>query len=152
MECSLRLDEALEALYAHFTWLVSNARRRFYTVISYFLLDPGIRVITTNDVALTYELHIIRAHLLHYNLSPEGFPYKCQVCSRYANPAMDANTLMTKHELQTRSYWAKNVESPIGDREAGGEQENAGRPSTERSESGEDISCSVCVCVITHKG
>jgi len=40
-------DEALEALYEHFCWLES-------------------RVITTNNVALTYELHVIRAHLLHY--------------------------------------------------------------------------------------
>jgi len=38
-------DEALEVLYAHFSWLES-------------------RVITTNDVALTCELHVIRIYCI----------------------------------------------------------------------------------------
>ncbi|KAG5637342.1 hypothetical protein H0H81_004898 [Sphagnurus paluster] len=47
-------DEVLEVLYAHICWL-------------------ELRVIITNDIALTQELHVIQAHLVHYASLLEEF-------------------------------------------------------------------------------
>jgi len=81
-------DEALEALYAHFTWLES-------------------RVITTNDVALTYELHIIRAHLLHYISLLRDFRTSVKFVRDTANPAMDANNIDDKTRASDKKLLSK---------------------------------------------
>jgi len=67
-------DEALEALYKHFSLLESQ-------------------VITTNDVTLTYELHVIRAHLLHYTSLLRDFRTSVEFVRNTANPAMDADDI-----------------------------------------------------------
>jgi Mg2+ and Co2+ transporter CorA len=67
-------DQALEALYDHFCKLES-------------------RVITTNNVALTYELHVIRAHLLHYTSLLRDFEESVKFIRDTHNPAMDHESI-----------------------------------------------------------
>jgi len=67
-------DEALETLYEHFCWLES-------------------RVIVTNDVAMTYELHVIRAHLLHYTTLLLDFKKSVVFVRDTPNPVMDHDSV-----------------------------------------------------------
>ena len=46
-------------------------------------------MITTNDVAITYELHVIRAHLLHYNALLRDFRTSVEFVRDTPNPVMD---------------------------------------------------------------
>jgi len=65
-------DASLEALYVQFSWLES-------------------RVITTNDVAITYELHVMRAHLLHYTSLLRDFRTSVEFVRDVTNPAMESD-------------------------------------------------------------
>ena len=61
-------DEALENLYEHVCSLVSHTYLVVGAIHSDLLIGkPGM--ITTEETPLTRELHVIRAHHLHY-LSP----------------------------------------------------------------------------------
>src|ERR1700683_1319484 len=51
-----------------------------------------MRAIRTNESALTQELHVIRAHLLHYTGLLEDFRKSVQFIKDTPNPAMDANS------------------------------------------------------------
>jgi hypothetical protein len=51
------------------------------------------RVIVTNDMALTQELHVIRAHLLHYASLLEDFRKSVLFVCNTPNPAMDADSI-----------------------------------------------------------
>ncbi|KAF4613938.1 hypothetical protein D9613_007713 [Agrocybe pediades] len=62
-------DEALENLYVHICWLES-------------------RVLITNDIHLTRELHIIRASLLHYASLLDNFRKTVLFLRKTPNPAM----------------------------------------------------------------
>ncbi|KAH7925916.1 hypothetical protein BV22DRAFT_395683 [Leucogyrophana mollusca] len=62
-------DEALEVLYTHINGLES-------------------RVISTSDMHLTSELHIIQAHLLHYQTLLQDFQKSVSFVSATPNPAM----------------------------------------------------------------
>ncbi|KAF7985517.1 hypothetical protein HWV62_3737 [Athelia sp. TMB] len=64
-------DQALEQLYAHISWLEA-------------------KVIRTNDTTLSSELHIIRAHLLHYDSLLNDFEKSIKFVRDTSNPAMDA--------------------------------------------------------------
>ncbi|KAJ7243048.1 hypothetical protein C8J57DRAFT_1452471 [Mycena rebaudengoi] len=65
-------DEALEALYVHICWLES-------------------RVMATTDMTLTQQLHVVRAHLLHYASLLEDFR-KCVVfVANTPNPVLGAH-------------------------------------------------------------
>ncbi|KAJ7747969.1 hypothetical protein DFH07DRAFT_830716 [Mycena maculata] len=64
-------DEALELLYAHIAFLET-------------------RVINTSNLLLTRELHIIRAHHLHYSALLEDFRKTVVFVQDTPNPAMDA--------------------------------------------------------------
>lgn len=63
-------DETLEALYAHICSLEA-------------------RVIHTNDINLTQELHIIQAHLLHYAILLDEFKKTVIFVLETPNPALD---------------------------------------------------------------
>ncbi|KDQ62116.1 hypothetical protein JAAARDRAFT_449616 [Jaapia argillacea MUCL 33604] len=78
-------DEALEVLYLHINWMES-------------------RVISTNDMQLVRELHIIEAHLLHYASLLNDFHKSVTFVLQTPNPAMDApaydpETRETSHTL-----------------------------------------------------
>jgi hypothetical protein len=51
------------------------------------------RVIITNDVAMTYELHVIRAHLLHYTSLLSDFKKSVKFVRDTYNPAMDDDSI-----------------------------------------------------------
>ncbi|KAF8150601.1 hypothetical protein B0H34DRAFT_665532 [Crassisporium funariophilum] len=65
-------DESLENLYSHICWLES-------------------RVLVTNDIHLTRELHIIRASLLHYASLLESFRKSVLFLRTTPNPAMESH-------------------------------------------------------------
>ncbi|KAL0946131.1 hypothetical protein HGRIS_012396 [Hohenbuehelia grisea] len=65
-------DEALEVLYSHVCYLES-------------------RVMVSNDMRLTKELHVIRAHHLHYSALLDDFKKSVEFVRDTANPAMDAD-------------------------------------------------------------
>jgi hypothetical protein len=48
-------------------------------------------VINTNDVAITYELHVMRAHLLHYTSLLRDFAKSVEFVRDTPNPAMDSD-------------------------------------------------------------
>jgi hypothetical protein len=50
-------------------------------------------VINTNDVALTYELHVMRAHLLHYTSLLRDFTKSVEFLCDTPNPAMDSEDI-----------------------------------------------------------
>ncbi|KAJ7704297.1 hypothetical protein B0H17DRAFT_1039206 [Mycena rosella] len=64
-------DESLELLYSHICYIET-------------------KVITTSDLELTRELHIIRAHHLHYSALLEDFRKAVDFVRATPNPAMDA--------------------------------------------------------------
>lgn len=63
-------DEALERLYSHICWLETQ-------------------VITTSNLVLTRELHIIRAHHLYYSSLLEDLSKAVRFVLNTPNPAMD---------------------------------------------------------------
>jgi len=67
-------DQTLEALYEHFAWLET-------------------RGINTNDVVVTYELHVMRAHLLHYISLLRDFSTSIEFIRNTANPAMESDDI-----------------------------------------------------------
>ncbi|KAJ7049156.1 hypothetical protein C8F01DRAFT_1003018 [Mycena amicta] len=63
-------DESLEALYTHICWLES-------------------RVMGNTDMTLTQQLHVVRAHLLHYASLLEDFRKTVVFVAETANPLLD---------------------------------------------------------------
>ncbi|KAF8874421.1 hypothetical protein BD779DRAFT_1566722 [Infundibulicybe gibba] len=72
-------DESLEVLYAHICWLES-------------------RVITTNDMHLTQELHVVRAHLLHYASLLQDLRKSVAFVLETPYPALDNPSLFSPEE------------------------------------------------------
>ncbi|GLB41162.1 putative corA-like Mg2+ transporter protein [Lyophyllum shimeji] len=72
-------DEAFEVLYKHICYLES-------------------RVIRTNDMNLTQELHVVQAHLLHYASLLEDFRKSVQFVLDTPYPALDNPALYTEEE------------------------------------------------------
>lgn len=74
------------------------------------LTSPGVQesqVINTNDVSLTYELHVIRAHLLHYTSLLRDFRTSVEFVRDTANPAMDSDDI----DDETRAHDKKVLRS-----------------------------------------
>ncbi|KAJ7653276.1 hypothetical protein DFH06DRAFT_1205186 [Mycena polygramma] len=63
-------DEALDSLYFHICWLES-------------------RVIATTDMTLTQQLHVVRAHLLHYASMLEDFRKSVVFVAETPNPLLE---------------------------------------------------------------
>ncbi|KAF8218269.1 hypothetical protein K438DRAFT_1556156 [Mycena galopus ATCC 62051] len=85
------LDESLDALYAHICWLEG-------------------RVITTTDITLTQQLHLIRAHLLHYESLLEDFRKSVVFVSETPNPLLDeSDSRSTSAEEIAAIKKAKNL-------------------------------------------
>jgi len=84
-------DEALESLYEHFCWLES-------------------RVIVTNDVALTYELHVIRAHLLHYTALLSDFKKSVEFIRDTHNPALDSDSITDAERKRDKDLLTRECE------------------------------------------
>ncbi|KAL4268317.1 Cora superfamily [Pleurotus pulmonarius] len=67
-------DEALEVLYRHICYLESG-------------------VMSTNDPKMTHELHVIRAHILHYESLLGDFRKTIQFVEKIHNPALVNTTV-----------------------------------------------------------
>jgi len=65
----------------------------FLTSLRFSWVWQESRVIGTNDVALTYELHVIRAHLLHYTALLSDFEKSVMFIRDTHNPAMDEDRI-----------------------------------------------------------
>ncbi|KAK7052405.1 hypothetical protein R3P38DRAFT_3306138 [Favolaschia claudopus] len=63
-------DEALDALYSHICWLEG-------------------RVMTMTDMTLTQQLHVVRAHLLHYSSLLEDFRKTVVFIANTPNPMLE---------------------------------------------------------------
>ncbi|KAJ7130139.1 hypothetical protein C8R44DRAFT_61600 [Mycena epipterygia] len=78
-------DESLELLYSHICYIETQ-------------------VIATSDLLLTRELHIIRAHHLHYSALLEDFRKAVDFVCETPNPAMDvlpeSERLLSRHLLE----------------------------------------------------
>jgi hypothetical protein len=111
-------DEALEALYAHFSWLVSTCATGvlILTLVSYTPCRPQeSRVIITNDVTLTYELHVIRAHLLHYTSLLRDFRTSVEFVRDTANPAMDSDDIDDATRVSDKKLLDKECENLLSE-------------------------------------
>ena len=82
-------DQALEQLYAHISWLVRPSIHLLGVSSSDNRVQEA-KVIRTNDTTLSSELHIIRAHLLHYDSLLNDFEKSIKFVRDTSNPAMDA--------------------------------------------------------------
>ncbi|KAF7440188.1 hypothetical protein PC9H_000532 [Pleurotus ostreatus] len=80
-------DEALETLYQYVCYLETQ-------------------VINTSDMGMTRELHIIRAHHLHYSSLLKDFAKTVHFVSTTSNPAMDAESV-TDEERENSKQWLK---------------------------------------------
>ncbi|KAJ8522411.1 hypothetical protein ONZ45_g1008 [Pleurotus djamor] len=78
-------DEALETLYQYVCWLET-------------------RVIKTSEMALTRELHIIRAHHLHYSSLLKDFAKSVRFVLDTPNPVMDADNITEEVKKQSRQW------------------------------------------------
>ncbi|PPQ92528.1 LOW QUALITY PROTEIN: hypothetical protein CVT25_010361 [Psilocybe cyanescens] len=82
-------DEALENLYDHICTMVSHATFD----VAVLIVPQESRVITTTeDMPLTHELHVIRAHHLHYTSLLDDYAKHVIFIRDTPSPAMDGKT------------------------------------------------------------
>jgi hypothetical protein len=100
-------DEALEILYTHICTLVRLFTRKnspACLITSISRLAQETQVIETNQMRLTNELHVIRAHQLHYLELLEDFRKSVEFVLKYPNPMSDnapeAEKKLTKELLE----------------------------------------------------
>ncbi|KAH7921423.1 hypothetical protein BV22DRAFT_1019395 [Leucogyrophana mollusca] len=89
-------DEAFEVLYTHINWLES-------------------RVISTNDIHLTRELHILQAHLLHYTSLLQDFHKSVTFVLLTPNPAMDSPTYDTQKREDSKELMKKECDNLLSE-------------------------------------
>jgi len=95
-------DEALSSLYTHMQSLVSYGVLWKEVHSAYFAGHQETKAIRTNESALTQELHIIRAHLLHYTSLLEDFRKSVRFVKDTPNPAIDPEVAASEKELLNR--------------------------------------------------
>ncbi|KAG2035211.1 hypothetical protein BDR03DRAFT_923194 [Suillus americanus] len=74
-------DESFELLYTHVSELES-------------------KVLQTNDMELTRDLHVLQAHLLHYRSLLHNFEVSVQFIAKTHNPAMDSSEVSERDESE----------------------------------------------------
>jgi len=89
-------DQAIEALYEHFSWLET-------------------RGIHTNDVLVTYELHVMRAHLLHYISLLRDFSTSVEFVRKTANPAMDSDDITLESRASDKNLLDKECDNLLAE-------------------------------------
>ncbi|KAG6901777.1 hypothetical protein C0995_008023 [Termitomyces sp. Mi166 len=85
-------DEALEVLYAHICWVES-------------------RVIHSNDINLTQELHVIQAHLLHYGSLLEDFRKSVSFVLKTPYPGLDNLCYTPEHRERSKALMKKECKN-----------------------------------------
>ncbi|KAK7441983.1 hypothetical protein VKT23_016261 [Stygiomarasmius scandens] len=81
-------DESLEKLYSYICYLES-------------------KVMTTSNMSLTRNLHIIRAHHLHYSSLLEDFHKSIKFILTTPNPAMDSDNITESERINSRKLLEK---------------------------------------------
>ncbi|KAG1727031.1 cora-like Mg2+ transporter protein-domain-containing protein [Suillus lakei] len=81
-------DQAFESLYTHINWLESQ-------------------VLLTNNINLTRKLHIIQAHLLHYQSLLQDFQKSVDFLHNTPNPAMDSDNYSPSERKNSKELMAK---------------------------------------------
>ncbi|EAU87069.2 hypothetical protein CC1G_11249 [Coprinopsis cinerea okayama7 len=90
-------DEVFDALYAHICYLED-------------------KVMTSNDLEFTQELHVIRAHLLHYESLMEEFRKTVEFVQRTENPALDNSDVFSEeHRDRTTKLIHRECENLLRD-------------------------------------
>lgn len=82
-------------------WCVMDISRK-EVQSAYFVVHQETRAIRTNESALTQELHVIRAHLLHYTSLLEDFRKSVLFIKDTPNPATDPEVAASEKELLSR--------------------------------------------------
>lgn len=72
-------------------------------------------MITTNDVAITYELHVMRAHLLHYTSLLRDFKTSVEFVRDTANPAMLCDTITEEEREADKKLLVKECANLISE-------------------------------------
>ncbi|KIJ63967.1 hypothetical protein HYDPIDRAFT_175727 [Hydnomerulius pinastri MD-312] len=91
-------DEAFEALYMHTNWLVSDIRA--HTM-------QESRVLSTNNISLTSEMHNVQAHLLQYQSLLQDFRRSVSFIKHTPNPAMDGPTVTSQERKESAELLSK---------------------------------------------
>jgi hypothetical protein len=72
-------------------------------------------VIVTNDMALTQELHVIRAHLLHYASLLVDFRKSVLFVRSTPNPTMDADSISKDIRARDKKLLYKECDNLIAE-------------------------------------
>lgn len=89
-------DEALQHLYNHICWLET-------------------KVLTTSDMQLTQELHVIRAHHLHYSSLLEDFEKTVKFIQNTPNPAMDSDLISEAERRESAKLLKRECENLLSE-------------------------------------
>ncbi|KIJ63179.1 hypothetical protein HYDPIDRAFT_113782 [Hydnomerulius pinastri MD-312] len=89
-------DEAFEVLYKHINTLES-------------------RVLTTNDINLTRELHKLQAHLLYYQQLLHDFRKAVVFVKTTPNPAMEAPSITPQERMDSTDLMAKEADNLLSE-------------------------------------
>ncbi|KAG5639754.1 hypothetical protein H0H81_000034 [Sphagnurus paluster] len=89
-------DEALQHLYNHICWLET-------------------KVLTTSDMQLTQELHVIRAHHLHYSSLLEDFEKTVKFIQNTHNPAMDSDLISETERRESAKLLKRECENLLSE-------------------------------------
>ncbi|KAG1896166.1 uncharacterized protein F5891DRAFT_1193400 [Suillus fuscotomentosus] len=89
-------DESFELLYKHLSELES-------------------RVLQTNNLELTRELHILQAHLLQYQSLLHNFEVSVQFITKTHNPAMDSSNFSPEERKESRKLMEMESENLLSE-------------------------------------
>lgn len=73
------------------------------------------RVLHTSDIHLTRELHILQAHLLHYESLLKSFQKSVTFVQETPNPAMDATDVDEQERKQSAKILRGEAEHLLGE-------------------------------------
>jgi len=103
-------DEVFDALYEHICYLVSYSSS-YSTSANY--IPQESKVMTSNDLEFTEELHIVRAHLLHYESLMDEFRKTVEFVAKVDSPALDDDS--PEDKKTTRGLITRECENLLRD-------------------------------------
>ncbi|KAG1729742.1 hypothetical protein EDD22DRAFT_788784, partial [Suillus occidentalis] len=89
-------DESFELLYSHVSELES-------------------KVLQTNNFELTRELHILQAHLLHYQALLHNFELSVKFLAKTHNPAMDSDDFSDHQRKESKDLMKRESENLLSE-------------------------------------
>ncbi|KAG1767123.1 hypothetical protein EDD22DRAFT_327562 [Suillus occidentalis] len=89
-------DESFELLYSHVSELES-------------------KVLQTNNIELTRELHILQAHLLHYQALLHNFELSVKFLAKTHNPAMDSDDFSDHQRKESKDLMKRESENLLSE-------------------------------------